>query len=126
MLYGIKTQKYICENCGFVMEEHLTPSRPDEQKGTVLFCYSCGEESISLVVDDIVVDDISDGWIKCASVTTGGKQYFYFRRDKQDRRTWIVWDTQENCWLLTRDDGALNEEHTILGRHKTVGAAKRV
>lgn len=39
-------------------------------------------------------------WRKCASVMTGGKSFFYFRRDALDRRQWIVWDRTINAWTL--------------------------
>lgn len=37
-------------------------------------------------------------WCKCASVTTGGKPFFWFKNGVQ--RRWILWNRQLKHWEL--------------------------
>jgi hypothetical protein len=39
-----------------------------------------------------------NGWIKAASVTTGGKSYFWFRKTSKALQ-WIVWDRKLEQWI---------------------------
>ena len=42
-------------------------------------------------------------WAKCPSVTSGGKQYFYTRKDRYGCRWWIVGVKGEKQWLVHND-----------------------
>jgi hypothetical protein len=37
------------------------------------------------------------GWVKCPSVTSGGKPHFWYRR-LPNRHEWIVWDRVLRAW----------------------------
>lgn len=40
-------------------------------------------------------------WIKCASVTYGGKPHFWKHRT---RNLWVVWDRSKLKWAVENDD----------------------
>lgn len=42
------------------------------------------------------------GWRKVASVTTGSKPHFYFRRVTMGRQ-WIAWDRVASAWVFTHE-----------------------
>ena len=43
------------------------------------------------------------GWIKCPSVTPGGKPFFYRHKE---RKLWVVWDREHLAWKISkRNDG---------------------
>lgn len=39
-------------------------------------------------------------WIKCPSVTTGGKPHFWHRRFSDGRRVNVAWDRSAKCWRM--------------------------
>ena len=40
-----------------------------------------------------------NGWRKCPSVTTGGRAYFWFRRNPETgEREWFSWNRIERRW----------------------------
>lgn len=52
-------------------------------------------------------------WIKCASVTAGGKPHFWKHRT---RPLWVVWDRIDRKWIV--ENG-----YKTLSRHDTEPAA---
>lgn len=52
-------------------------------------------------------------WIKCASVTYGGKPHFWKHRT---RNLWVVWDRIDHKWII-------EDTHKALSRHDTESAA---
>lgn len=56
-------------------------------------------------------------WIKCASVTTGGKPYFYYRRVNGIRQC-VVWNRRVCQWES-------QEGENTLGYYATMQEAKR-
>jgi hypothetical protein len=53
---------------------------------------------------------LKKGYKRCPSVTTGGKQYFYFRC-KGYVRQWIVWNKVMQCWVY---EHKVNEQAKLL------------
>lgn len=49
---------------------------------------------------------IKENWQKIASVTNGGKPYFYVRFDNRGKLT-IVWDRTEYSYCIVRNDAAV-------------------
>ena len=54
---------------------------------------------------------IGEDWIKCPSVTSGGKPYFWFRYFG-NKRQWYTWDRQDRRWKYECEttDGFSKEE----------------
>lgn len=52
-----------------------------------------------------------EGWVKTPSVTTGGKRYFWFRRNpKTDKREWFIWNRIYAQWVYQNEDGNIMAE----------------
>jgi hypothetical protein len=47
------------------------------------------------------------GYKECPAVTTGGKQFFYYRR-KNNIKQWIVWNKVWNCWVYQMEKLKVN------------------
>ena len=61
-------------------------------------------------------------WEKVASVTTGGKPYFWFKRSKH-YRAWVVWDRQERKWKAKVE--ALDNKQSMSRYFSTAEAGKK-
>lgn len=59
----------------------------------------------------------ADGWQKCASVTPGGKPYFYYHPQK---RLWVVWSRFDLKWVIESEQGFVRVQH---GFHHSANAA---
>lgn len=59
--------------------------------------------------------DVGSDWERVASVTPGGKPYFYYRKDLQGKSWWIAWDRYKLQWRLSTDGNPFGYTNLLHG-----------
>ncbi len=63
---------------------------------------------------------LGKGWRKMPSIMTGGKPFFWTRRNEQGLREWYFWDRVTRSWKLTTDNPKSRSKY----KHKRLKSAR--